>query len=349
MLLCAKSEIAIFGSSMSQKVQVLAQATSQKIIKAARTFAVGAGLAALAACTNMAQVGPAAVPLSAEEQLALQEARGVGVYLAARQAEANFDYVRASQLFQKVLAENPDNGEVLSRSFFAALYAGQWMKAQELAQKIVARAPSAGVSRLLLAVADMSQGNYDRIIAGVDKDDDGTAILLEPVVLAWAYAGKGDKENAIGALQTLAQDGGGLHFYGLHTALIYDYLGEDEDAYKAYLNLLRLGGNGTRVAQAIGRFLERYEEEDSAGRFYQLYLEQVGRDSVIQREYDQFQEGAEKPRLIATPSQGLAEALYFAAYALSGEPRAYKVAQLYLQLSLFADPNAQQSMLFVAF
>ncbi|MGB1088597.1 MAG: hypothetical protein ACPG06_09515, partial [Alphaproteobacteria bacterium] len=172
-----------------------------------------------------------------------------GAYLAGTHAGIHHDFEIAADLLADALDRDPKNTTILSRAFLNAIAAGHRREAEQLAERLVEEANSAGVSRLVLAIRSLRDGQPERILqpAGEGDDDEvGLGILLEPLVVAWAYAGQDNFEAAQEALEELGHEGAFGFFKDYHTALIAIALGEEAAADSAFAKALPRGGLAMR-------------------------------------------------------------------------------------------------------
>ncbi len=329
---------------------------------AVRALAVLAFAGGLAACANTGELSETSNnianwrqdvgPLLTRVWPAARSRDMFGAYLAGSHAGNHHDFKSAGDLFEDALTRHPENTAILSRAFLNAIAAGERREAEVLAERLVEQANSAGVSRLVLAIRSLRDGYPERILQpaeneGDEAEDVGLGILLEPIVVAWAHAGLGDMEAAQEALNELGDEGAFGFFRDYNTALIAVMLEDNEAAEEAFAKALPRGGLAMRNIVSYGRFLAASGKRGDAVTVFDAYLERTPHHPVIMRERDALLAGQTLPPLIATPSQGLAEALFGTASALIND-RAERPALLYLRLALFAQPDFPAAQLVLA-
>ena len=91
---------------------------------------------------------------------------------------------------------------------------------------------------------------------------------------AWSFAGEGDLNQALQALDKLDGNDSFANFKSFHAALIADYLGNAIRAEASYKKAYEQAGTSLRVVQAYGNFLERHDRRDEAIKIYQAFIEQ---------------------------------------------------------------------------
>jgi len=280
-----------------------------------------------------------------------------GPYLSARYAVAERDYGKAAKLFQKVLKRHPDSATILGRAFMNALHAGRRQETLSLANRIVGTHESAGVSRFVIAANAIETGQYDDVFllieaprnADAESEDFGNGILLEPFVLAWAYAGKGDVESALAQLTPLAEEPGAAFFNGLalyHMALIQSQLGV-AGADDNFVRALDLFGGSVRMARAYAHHIAVNQSVSDAITFLDNFGERYDIKRLADEEKKALLRSKSPGLLIKTPIEGVTEAVYLASASLAAE-RAFGPALLYLNLTLFCDDDHAVALMMLA-
>ena len=83
-----------------------------------------------------------------------------GDYLAARYAGSQHETKIADQYFDRTLEAEPANPIVLERAFMVSLNGGDMDRAVELARRLTKVVPDHRMSRLVLSLAAIKDGNY---------------------------------------------------------------------------------------------------------------------------------------------------------------------------------------------
>ena len=261
-----------------------------------------------------------------------------GDYLAAAIAGADHDAQSASKFYRRALALDKSNPELIERAFAAMLAAGEVEDSLTYASKLMARGQHNTLARLTLAVKAIKIGDFAQArdllakLGGADSPD-VTALALT----AWSEAGLGHTNKALATLARLkgAEAIGAYRAY--HTALIDDLAGKVEDARKAYKEAQDLEPGSMRLVDSRARFEARQGDLAEAKRLYGDFERNAPRNPLIRIGLAEIEKGAATPRLIATPRQGAAEALFGLA-STSGRDGEDFAAVLYLRLALYLDP-----------
>jgi tetratricopeptide (TPR) repeat protein len=297
-------------------------------------------LGALVACAHQA---PASDPDSTER------VGKAGEYLAARHAQATHDTALAAELYRRALIDDPDNPELLRRSFQLLTANGRIDDALPIAQRIVATTPNAALPNLLLLSEDMRAHRFNEALARAQGiPNDGLVSFVRPLAIAWAEAGIGDKAAAEAALKELSAKTGFGMFTAFHKALIDDLMGDQAGARAAYDAATAANkAQFVRITQADGSFYERSGDREAARRLYEAYEHAHGDTLVVKPALARVAAGGDAPRAVPSVEAGLAEA-YFDIASLLHQERIDDVAVLLAQLSLRLRPDMSVAKLLVA-
>ncbi len=297
---------------------------------------------ALSACTTVpargAQEREGVSVLIAGE--AVQPTSLAGAYLAASFAVASGDIEHAAEFYFDMLQENPQNEDLLTRSFIYSATVGDMNRALPLAAAVLEHNADNSLARLIRAIGEIENANYVSAEAEISQSRQGAFTgLINSMVEAWALAGQGRIDEAIEALDDLLDQRGGVTgLHAFHTALILDYSGRRDQAADAYTNALETMGMGPRIIEGYARFLRRNGDIEQARELYSRYALRNPANSMgslILAEVD----NSEIPlSLIATPADGVAEGLFALAASLTGN-NGRDIAILYLNLTLYLQPD----------
>src|SRR5271170_4727020 len=120
-------------------------------------IAAGAVLS-VAACAAQA---PETAGIAAPAEAASLPSSPLGSYLAARHAQQVHDYSSAAQLMEKALADDPNNLDLVRRTFSLRVSDGHVAEAVPLAERIVGLDGNSGLAATVLLVEDIKAGRYD--------------------------------------------------------------------------------------------------------------------------------------------------------------------------------------------
>jgi len=257
-----------------------------------------------------------------------------GAYLAGRLAASEMDTATASQEFNRALAADPNNPELLQRAFLATLADGR--DASALARRVLQRDPQALVATLDLVVEDAKSGRFDRAETRLRAmPRQGAGQLLQPLLLAWAQVGRNQPDAALATLRPLTE---GVRFRGtfaIHAGLIADLAGRPAEAERFFrLALAEGGGQSLRLAEIVAGFEARQGRAEQARRL--LAELSAGSDDVAMVEANLAADLGR--RAVRDARDGMAEALLGLAGALR-QQEASEFALLLLRLALELRPD----------
>jgi tetratricopeptide (TPR) repeat protein len=253
-----------------------------------------------------------------------------GTYLAGRFAASATDTQIAADNLLNTLRADPDQPEVLTRAFLAALLDGR-PEALRLARRL-GNNPAAN---LLLAGADVQAGRWDRAerkLRAMGRT--GPVQALQPALLAWVQLGRGQPDQALATLRPLVEANRLRGLNALHAALIADIAGRPRDAERfARMAVADQTQPPWRLAALAAGVLHRAGREPEAQRLLDQIVEsgddaalaatEAGRRLVL------------ASRGVASPADGMAEAYTSLAGALRAQGSAdfaLVLAQLALRL-----------------
>ena len=192
-----------------------------------------------------------------------------GNYLSARLAAGEHDMDNAAKFYRASLQANPDNPDLLARAFLYSASAGDLDGAAKLAAEVVVHEPDNRAARTTLAVAAFKNSDYVGARDQLSKSASGpfTALTIE-LLNAWAAVGEHNTDTALADLKVLKAQGGTDSLEAFHRALILDMASRENDADAAYREALKAAGNGPRIVETYGRFLERSGRTTEAKQFY---------------------------------------------------------------------------------
>lgn len=321
--------------------------TSRVPASLASVLAVLVALGGTAACASSGK--PVAEPAARQDAERSEAARShsdaiaFGSYLAGQAARAQGDTAAATKYFLDAIAADPGNVILLQQGFSLAIADGRFEDARALGQKIVKLEPDNSLVRFFLVLGELKDGRYDRVRKELDTvPEAGLNKLVKPIVAAWALAGEKKKDKALAALKPLEDIPAFLPFGLNHRAFILDYLDdpEAEIAYKSVMGAEKFGS--VRVILAYAALLSRtgrdYEARDVIAKGGERFEDSLSIAMAEQR----LKAGTLKGRLITTPAEGVAEAFYGSALALS-QDGANDPASFYLRLALYLQPGFEQA------
>ncbi len=262
-----------------------------------------------------------------------------GAYLSGSFALTQNDLGAAAGFMTLALAQDPGNRDLIRTTFRLKVRSGQATDAVPLARRLIETDPNEQLAHILLALDDVRTGQFDSArqrLQRVQRRD--VAGFAMPLVEAWVLAGLGDTPAAMAALDSLANTPGAQALVDMNRGLILDLAG-DTDAAIAALQTAYERGQPLRLLQALGSLYERSDRRADAATLYARYEQDHPETILLGRIRARFEAGSPAPPLVDSPRDGIAEALFQVASALSQEA-ANDYALVYSRLSLFLRPDS---------
>lgn len=271
-----------------------------------------------------------AVPASAYEK---PEASPSGSYLAGRSAAKLRDNDLASDYLNTVLKADAGNPILVEKIFLLDLSEGSIAEAERLAAEVLKFNSQQRMARIVLGLAEFRGRRYEAARKHLEEAaytpiGELTSWLLQ----AWSFAGEGDINLALKALDRLDSNESFVNFKTFHAALIADYLGNAIRAEASYRKAHEEAGTSLRVVQAYGNFLERNGRSAEAQKIYRAFLDNDENPLVLAALENSLKNVKPQP-FILTPGAGAAEALFSLATSMTDE-QSIDVGLLYTRLAL---------------
>ncbi len=263
-----------------------------------------------------------------------------GNYLVAEYASASRDTAAAATYYLKTLQTDPDNMLLQQKAFSALIADGRFTPALPIAGKLAEQQNTNAMPRFFLLLNEINEGRFAEARVVLENiPETGFQTLLGPLVRAWSLAGEGETANAVAALDPLDETPVFRPFRRNHKALIYTFsndVTEAEIAYKAALVADRKGN--LRIVLAYGRFLAGIDRAYEAKQLYEEYATKYPDNLAFAQAARELGLNRQQKPLVQSPGDGLAEALYGMAQALSADNAAGPAAY-YLRLATFLRPD----------
>ena len=263
-----------------------------------------------------------------------------GSYLAGLYAGSQHDLSMAADFMLESLSHDPENEQLLNRTFILVAGDGRHAEAVDLGRRIAIRSPEHGLAALALAVDAVVRGalvEAETVMAKLPEK--GLSTVSVPLVGAWLQIAKGDVDAALDAAAPLKEKNRFGVFHGLHVALMLDVGGREAAAREAYEVVLDLSGESTlRLTLVAGKFFERRGDADGAGAIDQSFLGRSPNSLLAAAALQRVDAGEVPEPEVANAAEGMAEALFNLASLLSKE-RAEEVALIHAHLALRLKPG----------
>jgi tetratricopeptide (TPR) repeat protein len=303
--------------------------------------AVGA-LAALIASLAALPSGSAASALPADSGVTL-----AGSYLAALSASAQNDTVSAARFLGQALSADPDNPQLIERTFLLRVANGDIDAALPLATAMLRAGRQNPTAYFALAVGSIKRGAYAEAAADLATEDEDAAesltgapltALTTTLLRAWALTGTGKTDEAMAALEELNGPDWFEVFKFYHLGLIAGLAGRTDEAADWLRRAYESNGASMRVLDAYARALIADGNSMEANRLVSDYLRQSPGDPTMSALAADIAAGQRPVPLAGDAVEGAAEALY-AVGTILGPDTGQDLAMTHLQLALYLEPD----------
>ncbi len=272
----------------------------------------------------------------------------VGNYLAGRYAHHRFDLSAAANFMARALDEDPDNPTLVGQTFLLTAAAGWMTEAVALARRVTETKPDDSIANYVLATEDLRAGELAAAEARLDQlPRENINRFLAPVLTAWARIGQARTAEALTALEASPEARGFDVLRRLHLAFMNEYAGNMAAAEQALDGAeASIGRMPFRVMQAVGGFYERRGRIEDARAVYRQYAEDVPDSFVIEATLARLERGEPAEPLVASPTDGFAEAFYHMAGALQRD-RVSPMALVFGRLAVHLRPDFPEARILV--
>lgn len=263
-----------------------------------------------------------------------------GDFLAGRFELSQGDFGPAATNLLKALANDPTDHDLLLQAFIACVNAGR----PEMVQ-LAARLPNNQVAEMVLADAAAKSGDWGQAVARFRAmPQEGVMQLLQPLLLAWAYQGDGNTDQALSTLRPYMDNPRYRPIVALHAGMIADIARHPVEAAAYYRQAeLGMGEPSPRTALILASWQARSgqlaEAQGTLGRMADNVPEaSIALPGMI---------ASLNRRPVATPLDGIAEAYATFAAALRTQQTG-EFAMIMSRLALDVKPDSATARLMAA-
>ncbi|MCW0234824.1 MAG: tetratricopeptide repeat protein [Ferrovibrio sp.] len=263
-----------------------------------------------------------------------------GNFLAARHARQMNDNTAAANYYMRALREDPESALLTQGAFIALIADGRVNEAVVLTPSLRQMNPSEYLPRMTQASALMLARDYDAVLRLVaEGPSGGIHAAFNPLLQTFAYAGKGEADQAIASLQKLERHPLFSGVYMHLKPILLDILNQPEPTEAAYREAIEGRERaGTRQIDGFARFLERQGRAADARRLLEEQMVFNPDNPVLLTALRRLDSKQPSAPLVGNAVEGMAEAMFASATAL-GRSDGGDLAELHLQLALFMRPD----------
>lgn len=282
----------------------------------------------------------------------LQNQKSYGAYLAGRVAHLRKNFSTASDYYIKALALDPDNKELISNVYLILVSQSRVDEAAAYAKQNLANGSKDDFVRLVIAVKDMHDGNYQQSITGskslanpIYKE------FISPLLNAWNYAGLKQPDKALKSLEKLKNEPSFRAVYHFHAGMINDYFNRNREAQKHYETLLNNESLevSLRSLEIIANFYIRTGQKDKAVALVSGFNNEKVITDMLRAFADNVRNASPESseRIISSPNDGAAEALFSVAATFRYDG-SVDFAHMFTSLAIYQNPNYDLARLLLA-
>lgn len=265
-----------------------------------------------------------------------EEERSVyGAFLAGRYASVTRDVGRSADFYARAMEIAPESEILSERTFYAALLAGDFERADAAAQSVIVEGGELQLAWIYARAAALAEGR-DYTTSSAQGDASSFGRVIEDMLADWERAGTraGAREAAGSTLEIPSQ---AAPYAILHKALIFEAAGEWSRAEDSYVAASQDSDLIDFVTVQHGTFLERRGRRAEAIALYQTRIAADDNpDPGVEAALERARERRRAPRL--TPAAGAARSLYALSRLLVQSAPADYTA-LFLRLVERLDPD----------
>lgn len=281
-----------------------------------------------------------AVPAAAQGERRSKEYRSspTGNYLAGKLASSSRDLEQAATYLREALRADPNNPELLARTFEVVLGSGDVNASFALAERLIRVDRFHRIARTALAVRSAKSGQFQTARTHLGFATRGPiGDLTAALIVAWTHAGEKNIKLAIDSLDKLQ----GPEWYSalkdLHAGLILDLTGRVKDAGIRLERAYQQDKNALRTVDAYARWLSRNESNEKASELYREFAKTLPNHPLVEAAIDEMKTSRLMP-LIRSVDAGVAEVLFGLGSALSRQG-GEDYGLYYLTLALYLQPD----------
>lgn len=267
----------------------------------------------------------------------------VGSYLAGRVARSQFDIREASEFYRAALVHDPKNAVLLEQAFQIEAGRGEWTRAFELAEKLVAIQDNHRLAQLALALKAFKAEAWKESEKHFKAAGTGPiGELTSAMALAWVALAEGNPSAALARLDLPKQAEWAQFFLRIHRGMIADLAGRRSEARAAYDRVYAQDARSLRTSIAYARHLARTGDRKRAQLIVDAQIERGQGDGhpLLRSLKGALDSGFAVDPVVKTPSEGLAEVFYGLGEALINEG-ATGIGIVYMQMALYVEPQQQ--------
>lgn len=276
-----------------------------------------------------------------------------GAYVAGRVAHLRKDFNTAANFYMQALKADPKNLELLTNVYLILTSQGRVAEAAEYAQKAIDLGDKNSFAYIIIAAHQLKTKEYAAVAKTLKKTDGPIySEFINPLILAWAYVGEGNKKMALDALKPLKKEASLKALYLFHAGMINDFFDDNTAAQKDFDTIVKEEQleMSFRALQVICNFYIRTNQKEKAVILINKYTDDKTLADMMKRLRKNVLDASPKKtsKLINTAAIGASEAFFNIAATLRQGAGGIDLAHMFISLALYENPNYDLARLLLA-
>lgn len=271
-----------------------------------------------------------------------------GSYLAARHAQGQGDFASAARYYNRALAYDPFNLELLERAVSTRVAGGQVALSFPVAARVRNIDSENRLAAVLLTARAMEAGDHADVADMIPEARGAVGAIERDLLRLWAKVGAGDpKAGAL--LGAVSGRFFPVHAGKMHAAMAFGVLGEHEQAEETFRQAIDANTrHKPRLYERFGEYLESHGRFTDAANLYRAAVAAYPDDALFPVLLQRAEIGDEATRpAVFTAADGAAEALFGLSAAYLADRDALN-SILSLQIALWLDADLPGGRMFLA-
>lgn len=270
-----------------------------------------------------------------------------GDFLASYHAQSQYDWKSANQFLERVLAQDPENPELLRRSMVLAMGAGDLKTASARARQLsqlMPGDPANALGIMILTVADIQAGKLSDALSQIDRMPAGDMTeFIRPIIRSWILAGQGKFDVANFNPTT-------VHLY--HASLMAIMLKKPEQARERAEKILATEGLSAMESERVADIYAAIGDRAIALDIYKKLVADRPNETLEEKITAVGADKADlsqilRPLMVETAAKGVALAMYDMANILYND-KTESSTKLFAQMAVALDPQLIDARLLLA-
>ncbi len=276
-----------------------------------------------------------------------------GAYMAGRVAHLRKDFNNAANFYIEALKKDPNNKELLTNVYLILTSQGRIDEAAKYAQQAINLGDKNSFAEVIIAANQLKLKQYDKVQKTLKKIDGAIYTdFINPLISAWAYAGAGNKTNALKTLNILNKEPSLRALYLFHAGMINEYFNDTKAAEIDYATIVKEESleMSFRALQIICNFYTYTNQKPKAIALINKYTDDKALADMMKRLKNKiaYSSPQNTSKIITSADMGASEAFFNIAATLRQGTGGIDLAHMFISLALYENPNYDLARLLLA-